>query len=235
MLQTRIALHYNWMQASALRYADATFMHAAPIPNPFTMLVPPQEEGVQATTRIAPTSTSSSGNGNSNGNGHGASKGNGSSAPAIGGGSLDSTLICFVLVDPQSRHAFCSRYDFGPWPLLDGISELPERAQAVRGPRGGRDGVIGWVPTRHPRRWQWRGSWTLVAARASHVCVCGGGGQRRVPTSRAGSPAAPVAIAAAACRTDRSSVHALPCAAAPPAAVAGAALLSRHLHQRLHL
>ncbi|PNW78680.1 hypothetical protein CHLRE_09g387050v5 [Chlamydomonas reinhardtii] len=90
-----------------------------------------REEGVQATTRIAPTSTSSSGNGTSNGNGHGASKGNGSSAPAIGGGSLDSTLICFVLVDPQSRHAFCSRYDFGPWPLLDGISELPERAQAV--------------------------------------------------------------------------------------------------------
>ncbi|KAG2453003.1 hypothetical protein HYH02_002339 [Chlamydomonas schloesseri] len=96
-----------------------------------------REEGVQATTRIAPTTSTSTSttsssssssttttNGKANGNGNG-------SAPAIGGGSLDSTLICFVLVDPASRHAFCSRYDFGPWPLLDGISALPERAQAV--------------------------------------------------------------------------------------------------------
>ncbi|KAG2425649.1 hypothetical protein HXX76_013494 [Chlamydomonas incerta] len=93
-----------------------------------------REEGVQATTRIAPTSTSTpsstSSKAKANGNGNATSNGKGD-APAIGGGGLDSTLICFVLVDPDSRHAFCSRYDFGPWPLLDGISELPERAQAV--------------------------------------------------------------------------------------------------------
>lgn len=35
-----------------------------------------------------------------------------------------ATLLCFVLVDPQSRHAFTSRYDFGPWPLLDGVTTL---------------------------------------------------------------------------------------------------------------
>lgn len=32
---------------------------------------------------------------------------------------LAKTLVCFVLVDRTSReHTFCSRYDFGPWPLL---------------------------------------------------------------------------------------------------------------------
>lgn len=31
---------------------------------------------------------------------------------------LDCTLLCFVLIDPAGAHAFCSRYDFGPWPLL---------------------------------------------------------------------------------------------------------------------
>jgi hypothetical protein len=38
---------------------------------------------------------------------------------------LDNTLLCFVLVDADGKHAFCSRYDFGPWPLLSGISNLP--------------------------------------------------------------------------------------------------------------
>eukprot|EP00798_Chlamydomonas_sp_ICE-L_P002335 gene2335-8630_t len=38
---------------------------------------------------------------------------------------MDHTLVCFVLVDPQQGHAFCSRYDFGPWPLLEGVNELP--------------------------------------------------------------------------------------------------------------
>lgn len=37
---------------------------------------------------------------------------------------LDWTLICFVLVDPEGHHAFCSRHDFGPWPLLQGVHEL---------------------------------------------------------------------------------------------------------------
>lgn len=34
-----------------------------------------------------------------------------------------STLLCFVLVHAESgAHDFCSRYDFGPWPLLQGFS-----------------------------------------------------------------------------------------------------------------
>jgi sugar/nucleoside kinase (ribokinase family) len=33
------------------------------------------------------------------------------------------TLLCFVLVDPSGGHAFCSAYDFGPWPLLMGALE----------------------------------------------------------------------------------------------------------------
>ena len=47
------------------------------------------------------------------------------------GDPLNDTLICFVLVDPNSRHAFCSRYDFGPWPLLQGITSLPEHSLKV--------------------------------------------------------------------------------------------------------
>ena len=34
-----------------------------------------------------------------------------------------STLLCFVLIEKSTgRHAFCSRYDFGPWPLLQSVS-----------------------------------------------------------------------------------------------------------------
>lgn len=50
------------------------------------------------------------------------------------GDGLDKTLLCFVLVDPQSRHAFCSSYDFGPWPLLRGIQSLPDNALSVSAP-----------------------------------------------------------------------------------------------------
>ena len=47
--------------------------------------------------------------------------------------NLDSgTLLCFVLVDPEGGHAFCSRYDFGPWPLLP-IEHLPDAAMQVCG------------------------------------------------------------------------------------------------------
>mmetsp|Transcript_20261 Transcript_20261/g.44241 ORF Transcript_20261/g.44241 Transcript_20261/m.44241 type:complete len:412 (+) Transcript_20261:120-1355(+) len=49
-------------------------------------------------------------------------------APERHNSNLDNTLVCFVLVDPHHSHSFCSRYDFGPWPLLDGISELPPGA-----------------------------------------------------------------------------------------------------------
>ena len=54
------------------------------------------------------------------------------------GDPLNDTLICFVLVDPNSRHAFCSRYDFGPWPLLQGITSLPEHSLKVWLCKGGR-------------------------------------------------------------------------------------------------
>ena len=46
---------------------------------------------------------------------------------------MQATLLCFVLVGPHSSHAFCSRYDFGPWPLLEGVTSLPSTVSAVRG------------------------------------------------------------------------------------------------------
>jgi hypothetical protein len=47
-------------------------------------------------------------------------------APVAFNQELKETLLCFVLVDAvTSAHAFCSRYDFGPWPLLPGIDSLP--------------------------------------------------------------------------------------------------------------
>lgn len=45
--------------------------------------------------------------------------------------ALKQTLLCFVLVAPGSAHAFCSRYDFGPWPLLPGITSMPPSAWQV--------------------------------------------------------------------------------------------------------
>ncbi|KAL0034032.1 hypothetical protein WJX79_004388 [Trebouxia sp. C0005] len=52
--------------------------------------------------------------------------------PLIGGEHLDDslkqTLLCFVLVAPDSAHSFCSRYDFGPWPLLPGVTTMPPPA-----------------------------------------------------------------------------------------------------------
>jgi hypothetical protein len=44
----------------------------------------------------------------------------------------DATLVCFVLVDPSSQHAFCSSYDFGPWPLLPSITSLAQGSSQVR-------------------------------------------------------------------------------------------------------
>ena len=47
--------------------------------------------------------------------------------------SLARTLLCFVLVDAGSgAHAFCSAYDFGPWPLLCGVNALPPAVHQVR-------------------------------------------------------------------------------------------------------
>ena len=42
---------------------------------------------------------------------------------------LLQTLACFVLVETSTRaHSFCSRYDFGPWPLLSKFSPQQIRA-----------------------------------------------------------------------------------------------------------
>eukprot|EP00894_Picocystis_sp_ML_P001416 jgi/Pico_ML_1/51933/g2723.t2 len=39
------------------------------------------------------------------------------------------TLVCYVLVDQQGNHRFCSAYDFGPWPLLGGRRDVPRRVR----------------------------------------------------------------------------------------------------------
>lgn len=44
---------------------------------------------------------------------------------------LKHTLLCFVLVGPCGAHQFCSRYDFGPWPLLPGVHSLPDGVMQV--------------------------------------------------------------------------------------------------------
>lgn len=58
---------------------------------------------------------------------------------SVGEADALSTLLCFVLIERHtSRHAFCSRYDFGPWPLLQDVStsQLDQRAlAAVQGAR----------------------------------------------------------------------------------------------------
>jgi sugar/nucleoside kinase (ribokinase family) len=42
------------------------------------------------------------------------------------------TLVCFVLVDKESgEHSFCSRYDFGPWPLFQSVTTLSESVKKV--------------------------------------------------------------------------------------------------------
>lgn len=84
-----------------------------------------QEESVVGMESIAPeTARVMSGCGaSSSASSNGSSSGNGSRHD-----SLNKTLVCFVLVDPNSKHAFCSRYDHGPWPLLQGISQLPPNA-----------------------------------------------------------------------------------------------------------
>lgn len=44
---------------------------------------------------------------------------------------IEDTLLCFVLVDGASGHAFCSRYDFGPHPLLPEVNHLAAPAEQV--------------------------------------------------------------------------------------------------------
>ena len=52
-------------------------------------------------------------------------------APAAFNEQLRETLLCFVLMGPAAAHAFCSRYDFGPWPLLPGVDCLPADVHKV--------------------------------------------------------------------------------------------------------
>ncbi|GLC55977.1 hypothetical protein PLESTB_001051100 [Pleodorina starrii] len=79
-----------------------------------------REEGVQATTRIEPSPEAQP-------QSQSEPQSQSQSTPVV----VDSTLICFVLVDAASHHAFCSRYDFGPWPLLAGMRTLPSEATGV--------------------------------------------------------------------------------------------------------
>lgn len=41
------------------------------------------------------------------------------------------TLKCFVLTDGAGGHAFCSRYDLGPWPLLSRVDVVDEGAASA--------------------------------------------------------------------------------------------------------
>ena len=41
------------------------------------------------------------------------------------------TLLCFVLTDGAGGHAFCSRYDLGPWPLLAGVKGADDAAASA--------------------------------------------------------------------------------------------------------
>jgi len=43
--------------------------------------------------------------------------------------ALAETLICFVLSDGAGSHAFCSRYDLGPWPLMRDVSDVSNEAR----------------------------------------------------------------------------------------------------------
>lgn len=94
-------------------------------------------EATSSGQHVASAHTAPSTNGKANGHSNGHSKGNGKAqttakpAGTMDVDDVDQTLVCFVLVDPNSKHAFCSRYDFGPWPLLGTMSRLPEPALKV--------------------------------------------------------------------------------------------------------
>ncbi|KAK9847380.1 hypothetical protein WJX84_011336 [Apatococcus fuscideae] len=45
--------------------------------------------------------------------------------------TLRETLLVLTFVAPGGKHAFCSRYDLGPWPLLKGIGTLAEHAHQI--------------------------------------------------------------------------------------------------------
>lgn len=51
------------------------------------------------------------------------------SSPSGHNMAMEETLVCFVLVDKATNeHTFCSRYDFGPWPLFEQVNNLSPHA-----------------------------------------------------------------------------------------------------------
>lgn len=44
---------------------------------------------------------------------------------------MEETVLCWVLVDPEHRHGFCSRCDFNKEPVFNWVKELPVCAKAV--------------------------------------------------------------------------------------------------------
>ena len=46
---------------------------------------------------------------------------------------MDKTLTCHVLRDGEGGHAFCSRYDLGPWPLLSEVRGVDDDAARALG------------------------------------------------------------------------------------------------------
>jgi|AntAceMinimDraft_1070359.scaffolds.fasta_scaffold04385_3 sugar/nucleoside kinase (ribokinase family) len=42
--------------------------------------------------------------------------------------TMMQTLLCFVITDGAGGHAFCSRYDLGPWPLLADVHDVDAAA-----------------------------------------------------------------------------------------------------------
>lgn len=42
--------------------------------------------------------------------------------------AMTKTLLCFVFTDGVGGHAFCSRYDLGPWPLLADVQDVDDAA-----------------------------------------------------------------------------------------------------------
>ena len=46
---------------------------------------------------------------------------------------MDQTLTCHVLRDGEGGHAFCSRYDLGPWPLLSEVRGADDDAARALG------------------------------------------------------------------------------------------------------
>ena len=47
------------------------------------------------------------------------------------GSQVRETVLVLTFVTPAGEHAFCSRYDFGPWPLQSELSKLTDQTLQV--------------------------------------------------------------------------------------------------------